>query len=43
MPWEGEKIGEGYPLTRIEKKVMEIRYFIQLIKILSKPKATRIL
>jgi hypothetical protein len=42
MPREGEKVLEGTPFTRIEKKTVEVRFSIQFIQSLQKPKAERI-
>ena len=42
IPLEGLKVGEGEPLTRIEKKVVEVSFKIQLTQVGSKPKAKRI-
>jgi hypothetical protein len=39
---EGEKVVEGDPLTKIEKKVEEIRDKIQRVQVRLKPKARRI-
>jgi hypothetical protein len=39
MPLDGEKVGDGDPLTRIEKKVIEIKYFIHRIQFSLKLKA----
>jgi len=42
IPLEGEKGFKGTPLTRIEKKVMEVRFIIQATQLESKPKASSI-
>jgi hypothetical protein len=41
IPLDGEKGYEGTTLTRIEKKVEEMRFIIQEIQSLLKPKADR--
>jgi hypothetical protein len=42
IPLEGEKGFEGTPLTRIEKKAVEVRFIIQVTQLESKPKASSI-
>jgi len=42
MSIEGEKGHEVTPLTKMENKVEEVRFMIQLIKIGSKPKSRRV-
>ena len=42
IPLVGEKGGEGIPLTRIEKKVEEMRFIIHLIHNWWKPKSFKI-
>ena len=42
MPLEAEKGQEGTPLTRIEKKAIEVRFMIQLTHVRSKPKARKV-
>ena len=41
IPREGKKCWEGVPLTRIEKKVEEIRFMIHAIQLVLKPKAIK--
>ena len=42
IPLEGVKVDEGEPLTRTEKKGVEIRERIQLVQIMEKLKARRV-
>jgi hypothetical protein len=42
IPLEGEKGCEGTPLTRIEKKAVEVRFTIQVTHLESKPKDSSI-
>ena len=42
MPLVGLKVGEGVPLTRMEKKAVEVRVRVHLTQSWSKPKDKRI-
>jgi hypothetical protein len=41
IPLEGERVWEGTPLTRIEKNVEDMRFVVQEIHSLLKPKLVK--